>query len=218
MGKNHRADQVYERLRDAIVNGELKPGERLVEEEIAAQTRVSRTPVRAALLRLEVDGLIQNSGRGLSVAEFTPGELEDLCVVREHLEALAASLAARNASELTSGVLRELHSRYCEAAGSGDITAVVRLNHKFHEATWQMAHNSSLTETLLRYRSLIERLQSTTLGDSSRRQTSIVEHEAIIEAICNGNESLAAEVARNHFRKAMTIRLAAASAASSYGA
>ena len=98
-GRGSRAHQIYDWLRGAILSGELRPDERLVEETIARRARVSRTPVREALQRLEMDGLVRITGRGVMVTAYSDDELYDLCVAREGMEGLVARLAANSRTD-----------------------------------------------------------------------------------------------------------------------
>src|ERR1051326_8637601 len=93
-GKRSRADELYDHLRAAIVQGTLEPNTRLVELALAREAGISRTPVREALHRLEVDGLVRTSSRGMVVVDFSEDELVELCVAREGIESMVARLAA----------------------------------------------------------------------------------------------------------------------------
>lgn len=208
-GKRSRASELYDWLRTAIVSGELKPHDRLVETTIADLASVSRTPVREALQRLEVDGLVrEGDGGGLEVCGFSLDELADLCAVRETLEGMATGLAAVSRSNLELATLRGIILQ--EEALVDDENAVharVELNHSFHETLWRASRNRYLADELARLRSLIERLQDTTLRQSDRIEEAIREHVAIVEALDRRDASEAEDLARQHFRNAMSRRL-----------
>ncbi|WP_052890276.1 GntR family transcriptional regulator [Thermogemmatispora carboxidivorans] len=206
-GERSRAQELYEFLRNAILDGTLEPNERLVEESIAALASVSRTPVREALRKLEADNLVRDTGQGIVVGTTSPEELEELCAVRETLEGMASRLAARLRSELEVASLRRILEEYREATQQRDVERLVVLNHAFHEAIWQAARNRYLFRELTNLRDLIERLQKTTLDRPERQRAALPEHEALFEAIVRQDEDEAERLARLHFREAMAIRL-----------
>lgn len=207
-GRRPRAQELYEALRNAILRGELEPGERLVEETIAGLASVSRTPVREALRKLEVDGLVRESGRGMVVVDFSYDDLAELCAVRETLEGLACRLAAVSRSELELAALRRIMEDIRAATARADVSRLVVLNNAFHETVWQAARNRYLAHQLRTLRGLIERLQTTTLRVPERRREAMLEHEAILDAIERGDADSAERLARDHMRKAMALRLA----------
>src|SRR5690606_28634957 len=121
-----RGAMVYEMVREWIALGQLRPGERLSEEELARRTGVSRTPVREALKRLEAEGFVQVIPyRGGVVAEPSVDALADLCVVRDVLEALSARLAAQSATDMELAAFEELAQEFEEAVAREDIPAMV---------------------------------------------------------------------------------------------
>ena len=206
-----RANELYDWLSDAIVSGELQPRERLVETTIAELANVSRTPVRQALQRLEIDGLARDGESGLEVVGFSVDELSDLCAVREALEALATRLAASAGSEVEFALLCQLVDEE-EFLNRGDDERVtlarVELNHAFHETLWRAGRNRYLTDELRRLRNLIERLQDTTLREPERREQALQEHRAIVEALVNRDGELAEQLVCQHLRNAVALRLA----------
>lgn len=203
-----RAQKLYEFLRNAILDGTLKPNERLIEETIAALASVSRTPVREAIRRLEADELIQNTGQGLVVVACSPDDLAELCTVREALEGLATRLAAASRSEIEVLSLHNILSDYRKATAQQDIPQLVALNHAFHETIWQAARNRYLFQQLITLRNLIERLQKTTLAIPSRQQEALAQHELVLDAIVKRDADEAERLACQHFREAMAIRIA----------
>jgi DNA-binding GntR family transcriptional regulator len=209
-GQRSRAQELYNWLRGAILSGELRPHERLVETTIAELASVSRTPVREALHRLEVDGLVgEGEGGGLEVIGFSLDELADLCAVRETLEGMATELAAVSRSELELATLKQLVSTEEELSSGGTaVERLIELNHSFHETLWRCARNRYLADELKHLRSLIERLQESTLRSHDRLEQAIHEHKSIVEALEQRDAKTAGELARAHFRNAMAMRLA----------
>lgn len=210
-GERSRAQELYSWLRAAILSGQLRPHERLVETTVAKLANVSRTPVREALHRLEVDGLVrEGEGGGLEVWSFSLDELADLCAVRETLEGMATGLAAVSRSDMELSTLRSIVAAEQETLPRDDELAIHRrvdLNHSFHETIWRAGRNRYLAEELAHLRSLIERLQDTTLRHIDRVESAIGEHLAIIKALDERDVDTATSLAREHFRNAMATRL-----------
>ena len=204
-----RAQALYEHLREEILSGSLPPGFRLTEQDVAHAAKVSRTPVREALQRLEGDGLVADlNGRGLEVRGVSPEDLAELCAVREVLEGMAGELAARAASPVEVAAIESILEAEVAALESGEgAEAHVRLNNAFHAAVWRASRNRHLASVLLGLRDRISRMQETTLADEGRREQALKEHRAIVDAIAEHDAEEAGELARVHFRTAMAARL-----------
>ena len=208
-GRTHRADELYEYLRGAILDGTLPPEERVVEQKIAKMASVSRTPVREALHRLEMDGLVAAGGRGLVVVDHSIAEMTELCTVREELEGFASRLGASSRSELDLATLEQIVEESREATTAHDVPRLIELNHLFHETIWESARNRYLARQLGLLRGLIERRGSSTLADPKRQTEALAEHVAIFDAISRQDPEAAAQATHEHFRKAMGLRLRA---------
>jgi DNA-binding GntR family transcriptional regulator len=206
-GRTHRADELYAYLREAILDGRLPPDERVVEQRIAEVASVSRTPVREALHRLEIDGLVVSDGRGLVVVAHSVDELAELCTVREELEGLAARLGAVSRSELDLSALEQILGEMVPATEEHDVARLIQLNHLFHETIWQTARNRYLARQLETLRGLIERRDQSTLTDNARQVQALQEHEAIYQAFVDSDANAAAEATRGHSRRGMAFRL-----------
>jgi DNA-binding GntR family transcriptional regulator len=209
-GRQSRARELHAALREAILDGTLHAGDRLVEEQIAELASVSRTPVREAIRRLEAEGLIEDSGSGAVAVTLGADALAEICEVREALEGLACRLAARGGTEMTILTLEDLIARWAACVESNaSVEEFVRLNNAFHETIWQASGNSYLTEQLKVLRARIELSGHTTLRDPERLAEATAEHAELFGAIRDHNPEQAAELAGRHFRKAMALRLAA---------
>jgi len=208
-GDRSRAQEFYEYLRSAIVAGRLEPGERLVESKLAELAQISRTPVREALHRLHIDGLVRESASGgYEVSGVSLQELIDACAVRETLEGMATGLAATNRSDIDITILRNTIRDEEEAMSKrADDSVHVSLNHVFHQTIWRASRNGYLVEQLEALRDLIERLQNTTLGRPERQHKALAEHAAIVDAMEARDVVAAEQVAREHFRNAMAERI-----------
>ena len=201
-------DELYEKLRAAIISGEIPPNSRLVETDISERYEVSRTPVRQALQRLKQAGLLREAARALVVSEFSTEELKDFCAVRDQLESLAAQLAASGRTDLDLMLMEEIQAAFEKAIG-GDLTEVVRLNHEFHNAVWEASRNRFLQEQLGHVRGLIERIDTTTLDTEERQRQALEEHRAIFEALAARDEEQARIATLEHFNRATARRLLA---------
>lgn len=201
-------DDLYEKLRMAIISGQMPRNSRIVEEDISHRYAVSRTPVRQALHRLKLDGLIRESSRAIVVSEFTAEELASFCVVRDDLESLAARLSAGGRSDLDLLAMEDVLRRFA-AELDGELARIVELNHDFHDIVWEAARNAFLQRQLRLVRDLIERSDSTTLETEERRRQALEEHRVIFEAVQARDEDAAYAATHTHFRSATAIRLMA---------
>ena len=201
-----RSELVYRRLREAIEHGELKPGQRVMELEVAEWLKVSRTPVREALRRLESQGMLTLEPRtGLVVASISRQAMLELYVMREVLEGTAARLCARHASELEIMELGELVKR--EARLQGDYDELARHNRLFHEAVHRGAHNRFLEKSLAAVNDSMWLLGKSQMLLPERAKTALAEHTELFQAIESRNADLAEETARRHVRSAQEQRL-----------
>ena len=201
-----RAEHAYQQLIDAIRNGQLKPGSRILETELAEWLNISRTPVREAIHRLESEGLIcSGPHRGMVVAELDYQAIMELYQMREVLEATAAGLAAKHASEAEIFALRELLDQ--ERKMSGDSDAQARNNKGFHNALYHAAHNRYLLKSLNGLRDAMTLLGTTTYTLPNRSETALAEHDAIVQAIASGDAVAAENAAREHIRAAQRARI-----------
>ena len=203
----------YRRLQAAIREGELAPGTRMREEDLAATLRMSRTPVREALRRLQAEGLLeQDAQRGMSVARLDHQGMTELYLMRDVLEGTAARLAARHASEAEVAVLRDLvevegkHARDPKAPRE-HARVLARHNQRFHEALYLAAHNRYLLKTLNALRDAMALLGETTYAAAGRPKSALAEHRAIVEAIAAGDAPAAEAAARAHIQAAQRTRI-----------
>jgi DNA-binding GntR family transcriptional regulator len=200
-----RADFVFESLRDAIWDGRIARGHRVREEEIARNMRVSRTPVREALQRLQQRGLlVLGAGRGLMVAELRPDQVVELYAMREVLEGSAARFAAQRATEVEIAHLSQLQRELQNTNKEG--TKVVMLNRQFHQVMYHAAHNQYLMQTLdLLHDSFA--LLNHTVFSMPKRKESDEEHQKILEAIERRAPDKAEQAARIHIRNSQQMRI-----------
>lgn len=195
----------YDLILEAIDIGIYRPGDRLVESELADRFGVSRTPIREALQRLETQSLLARDGRSLIVASLDHNQLAELYVVRAELEGLAARLAARHAAEEEIEVLDGMID--ADAALLGDPAALARANRRFHRQLHLASHNRYLIQQLdLVYRSMAL-MATTSLAAVGRGEKALAEHRRIVDAIRARDEKAAYEALKSHISIAFVQRL-----------
>ena len=195
----------YTLILDAIDSGVYRPGDRLVESELAERFGVSRTPIREALQRLETQSLLARDGRSLIVASLDHNQMAELYVVRTELEGLAARLAARHASDEEILVLREMVAE--DQALLGDPSTLARANRRFHKMIHLASHNRFLVQQLDLVHRSMALMATTSLAAEGRGEIALGEHEAIVDAIARRDEEAAYRALRDHISVAFVTRL-----------
>jgi len=195
----------YDLILDAIDQGLYKPGDRLVESELAERFGVSRTPIREALQRLETQSLLTRDGRSLIVASLDHAQMAELYTVRQELEGLAAKLAAKHAADEEIQVLREMVE--ADRALLADPEALARANRRFHHQIHLASHNRFLVQQLdLVYRSMAL-MARTSLAAAGRGEKALAEHDSIVDAIAARDGDRAAQALKDHLSIAFVVRL-----------
>ena len=195
----------YGLILEAIDTGVYRPGDRLVESELAERFGVSRTPIREALQRLETQSLLTRDGRSLIVASLDHNQLAELYVVRGELEGLAARLAARHATPEEVRVLRDMLE--ADHALVGDPKALSRANRRFHKQIHLASHNRFLVQQLDLVHRSMALLATTSLSAEGRTKGTLEEHAQIVAAIEAGDGDAADQALRDHISKAFVTRL-----------
>ena len=196
----------YSLILDAIEAGQFKPGDRLVESELADRFGVSRTPVREALQRLETQSMLTRDGRSLIVASLDHNQLSELYAVRGELEGLAARLAARHATEEEVHVLRSM-VRDDRALVGGDPRALSRANKRFHRLVHLASHNRFLVQQLDLVHRSMALMATTSFAAEGRDLKAMDEHDAIVAAIEARDGEAAARALKTHISHAYETRL-----------
>ena len=146
-------DVVFNTLRQAILRGELKPGERLMEIQLANKLGVSRTPIREAIRKLELEGLvIVIPRRGAEVADITEKSLRDVLEVRKALEELAVNLACDRMTKMQIRELKEAAKEFEEILKIDDVTKIAEVDVKFHDVIFMATDNERLIQLLNNFR------------------------------------------------------------------
>lgn len=196
----------YTLILEAIEAGVYKPGDRLVESELAERLGVSRTPVREALQRLETQSMLSRDGRSLIVASLDHNQLSELYAVRTELEGLAAHLAARHATDEELRVLATM-ARDDHALLGGDPRALARANRRFHRQIHLASHNRFLVQQLDLLNRSMALMATTSFAAEGRDTVALEEHDRIVAAIGARNGEAAQTALRHHISKAFETRL-----------
>lgn len=202
--QNHRPlrEIVYEQLKFQILKGNIKPGTRMMEVELAEDMGVSRTPVREAIRKLEKEALVVIEPRkGAYVSDISVKEMVDTLVVREELEALAASLAAKRITQEELDGLDRKVVEYTEAIASGDMEQIIHADESFHHRIVGLSGNKALIQLFGSVQELSLRFRYLYYEDFSRYENMPVEHKRIVEAIRSGDSDAARTVSDNHVKK-----------------
>jgi DNA-binding GntR family transcriptional regulator len=196
----------YTLILEAIDAGVYKPGDRLVESELADRFGVSRTPVREALQRLETQSMLSRDGRSLVVASLNHNQLAELYAVRTELEGLAARLAARHATDEEMRVLRSMVEDDKALLG-GDPRNLSRANKRFHKQIHLASHNRFLVQQLDLVHRSMALMATTSFAAEGRDAIGLAEHDAIVTAIEARNGDAAYKALCSHISKAFETRL-----------
>ena len=177
-------DVVFNTLRQAILKGELEPGERLMEIQLAERLGVSRTPIREAIRKLELEGLVLMIPRkGAEVAKISEKSLKDGLEVRRSLEELAIELTCQRISEEGIAEMENIQKTFSEAIHKGDAMAIAEADEQFHELIYKATGNNRLVQILNNLREQMYRYRLEYIKDAGKRQVLIVEHEHILRCI-----------------------------------
>ncbi len=195
-------DVVFHTLRQAILRGELKPGERLMEIHLAQKLGVSRTPVREAIRKLELEGLVRMIPRkGAVVAEITISDLEDVLEVRMALEELAVKLACRMLTPEQLDEIGGLADEFEQTLYGEDVGACAQADMRFHEAIYAATGNGRLVQILNNLREQMYRYRMEYLKDRDAHQKLVQEHAEILESLADRDVERALEASGRHIER-----------------
>ena len=205
-GGRGRSEWAYDRLHEAIREGSIQPGQRLMEVEVSHWLGMSRTPVREALRRLQAEGLLEHApGGGMAVALYDLRAIGEFYTVRESLEGTAAALAAQVAEDTEIRILEAT----CDAMAKlpPDPRRHARENQTFHEQLQQAAHNRFVTRSLRALLNFVPLMGRTVYTVPGRIESALAEHIAIVEAIRARDPARAEAAAREHIRRSHESRV-----------
>lgn len=192
-------DLVFNTLRQAILRGELKPGERLMEIQLAEKLGVSRTPIREAIRKLELEGLVlMIPRRGAEVAKISPKALEDVLEVRGSLEDLAALLSCERITDTEIQALAAAAESFKDIVEDGDEMKIAEADEHFHDIIYESTKNQRLVQILNNLREQMYRYRLEYIKDRGKRGMLIEEHDQILQAIRTRSTEKARELMREH--------------------
>lgn len=192
-------ETVYKKLRKRILTGELKPGDRLMEIHLANELDVSRTPIREAIRKLELEGLVRIIPRsGAQVARISEREMKDLLEVRRSLDMLSVELASERITSEEKVLLRRACRDFEEATKHGDYTRVAEADVRFHDIIVQAARNRRLQEIISQMADQTYRYRFEYVKDEGTYAQLVEEHRGICDAILSGDGELAKEISIAH--------------------
>ncbi|RST53767.1 GntR family transcriptional regulator [Variovorax sp. MHTC-1] len=195
------AEQVCERIRSAILSGELKPGSKLTEQDLAAELEVSRTPVREAIRQLEVERLVSRTPFvGVTVAQLSPEEVIELLDIREVLEGLVARLATENMDSFHLQRLKKSLQQLAASARKSDVGAYLDQALAFRRALVECCGSATLSEHVMAIENRLRLTGSRTALLPGRMEAAIEEHEKLLDAIVRGDAKGAERLNRERIR------------------
>jgi len=194
---------VFETLREAIINATLKPGERLMEIQLAEEMGVSRTPVREAIRKLELEGFVVMIPRkGAYVAGISMKDIADVFEIRTAMEGLAAGLAAERITEEELEQLERILVKIGECVKDNNLEKLIEVDTEFHDTLFKASRNERLVQIVSHLREQIQRFRTASLSTPGRMKYALEEHKKIVEAVSERNVELAQALAREHIENA----------------
>ena len=194
---------VFESIRGAIISGVLKPGERLMEVQMAEKLGVSRTPIREAIRKLELEGLVVMIPRkGAYVADLSLKDITDVLELRAALEGLAAELAAARITDEEIEELEMIAMDFHKAIESDDMEGMIQKDIEFHDIIFKATRNEKLIQISNNLREQVQRFRVMYITKFKKSRTLATEHFEIAEAISNRNMDLAEKLAKRHIENA----------------
>ena len=191
--------QIFEKIRQDIMDGKYKKGDTLIEQKLAEEFGVSRTPVREAMRQLEFDGLVKSiPNRGVFVNGITHQDIEDIYQIRQRIEGLAAVWAVQKMTEDEMEELQNIYDLMEFYTEKGNIDKVAELNTYFHEVIFKAAKSKFLKKTLINFQAYIQWARYASIKIEGRAQVALREHKSIVEAFRKKDEFLAERLIMEH--------------------
>lgn len=177
------SEKIAETLRDYIMKGSLKPGERLTEPKLSSMLGISRTPIREALRLLENEGFIDIfPRRGAVVSDITAKDVDEIFVIKSKLESLAAKLSVEFLTDMDIKKLSELNEKMGRYAESKNVVSLIKLNAEFHNIFIEKSNNSRLIKFIESLNKQFKRVTAYSFTELGRIKKVLDEHQQIIEA------------------------------------
>ena len=202
------AETAYAVLREAIVTNTLKPGTRLLAEELAKRLGISKTPVREAFRKLQAENLISVSpGNALTVKAITEEQLIEIYYTREALEGMAARLAAENSGTIEQARLRAIYEEMKSPGVLANMRRLRELTGEFQLALFRASRNSTIYELLKRLQEQIRQYSGTTLSHEGRAKEVLAYSKALLAAVEKRDSDAAERIARANRRRTLELRI-----------
>ena len=194
---------ICESLRNAIKNGKLKPGERLMEVQLAEELGISRTPVREAIRKLEQEGyVIMLPRRGTYVSSVSVHDVQEIFEIRTALESLSTGLAARRIENEELEQLQKLLAAIEGYIDKHDIDNIVKTDIEFHDLLYKVSRNERLSGIISNLKEQLSRFRTLSMSYPGRLKETLEEHREMVEAIASGDVEAAREAAERHMVRA----------------
>lgn len=192
-------DVVFKTLRQAILKGDMQPGERLMEIQLANKLGVSRTPIREAMRKLELEGLVVMTPRkGAEVAGITEKNLRDVLEVRKALEELAIEITCKKINEDEIEELSKAEVAFRAAVEKGDVMQIAQMDEGFHDIIFKATGNDRLMQMLGNLREQMYRFRLEYIKDLDKRKLLVEEHKKILDSIAQKNAKEAKRAIAEH--------------------
>ncbi len=195
-------EEVYSRLKQAIIEGELPPGEHLVETKLAERFGVSRVPVREAILSLERERLVTASSQGMVVSSFTRKSIEEAYAIRALLEAHGCRLAARLITPAAKDRLNAILDQSREAIAANDMALLTACDIELHEVLINASGNATLKNLLDQLPDSMRRFRIASLTFHRHPEQVLADHRKIVNAVVAGNAKRAETLMHDHILRA----------------
>lgn len=190
---------VFETLKEAILKGEIEPGTRMMEVQLAERLGVSRTPVREAIRQLELEGLVMMVPRkGAYVAGLSTKDCMEVLEIRAVLEGLAAQLAAKRADDHEIKQLLDISKKFSDYAAKKDIQGLIDEDEAFHDTIYTASRNDRLIQLISSLREQVQRFRVAYISQFKRASDLVKEHQQILEAITKRNSVRAKTLSEGH--------------------
>ncbi len=191
-------EKILESIREAILKGSLKPGEKVAEPELAEKFGISRTPIREAFRQLESEGYLTVVPRkGAVVAAMSERDVQEFYAIKSILEGYAASLAAANLTDKELKKLETINEKMDQLATEGDVKAFFRVHNEFHDIFVKAANNSKLYDLIQQLGLKFSRLRMASLSVEGRMAISVEEHGKLLDAFRQHDSDLAQQMVQN---------------------
>jgi DNA-binding GntR family transcriptional regulator len=203
-------EEVYDSLRKSILHGKLKAGQRLIEEQLAHQIGISRTPVREAFHKLEKDDLVIRLPKGgFAVREFTKADVEEIFGIRCALESYAAYLATIHITPDKISALEKKMEELQKALEGGDTNKVVQLNTEFHNLLYKACKSKKLADMINNYSDYFYRYRAAFPINEDNFKYTVDDHRSMLEAMKKKNPRVVEKLVRTHLEKTKELVLQA---------